>query len=53
MARSARCEVRRRAAVFVEPDEATVSDDHLPSQAFRRLLPQIGGANIAAARIAR
>jgi hypothetical protein len=52
MARSARCDVRWRAAVFVEPDETTVSEDLLHSYAFRRPLLQIGGANIAAARIA-
>jgi hypothetical protein len=40
------------AAVFVEPNETTVSEDLLQSHAFRRLLLQIGGANIAAARIA-
>ena len=52
MARSARCDVRRKAAVFVEPDETAVSEDLLHSYAFRRALLQIGGANIAAARIA-
>jgi hypothetical protein len=52
MARSARCDVRWKAAVFVEPDETTVSEDPLRSRAFRRLLLQIGGANLAAARIA-
>jgi hypothetical protein len=53
MARSARCDVRWKAAVFVEPDETTVSEGSSPlSYAFRRLLLQIGGANIAAARIA-
>jgi hypothetical protein len=52
IARSARCDVRWRAAVFVEANETPFSDDHLHSQAFRRLLLQIGGANIAAARIA-
>jgi hypothetical protein len=48
----ARCDVRWRAAVFVEPDETTVSEDLLQSHEFRRLLLQIGGPNIAAARIA-
>jgi hypothetical protein len=48
---SARCVVRWGAAVFVVPDEA-VTDDHLLSRPFRRLRLQIGGANIAAARIA-
>jgi len=52
MARSARCDVRWEAAVFVEPDEATVSEGLLHGYAFRRALLQIGGANIAAARIA-
>ena len=52
MARSARCDVRWQAAVFVEPDETAVSEDLLHSDAFRRPLLQIGGANIAAARIA-
>jgi hypothetical protein len=52
MARSARSDVRWKAAVFVEPDETTVSEDLLHSYAFRRFLLQIGGANIAAARIA-
>ena len=50
MARSARCDVRWRAAVFVESDETTGSEDLHQSHAFRRLLLQIGGANIAAAR---
>ena len=52
MARSARCDVRWKAAVFVEPDETTVSEDLFQSYVFRRPLLQIGGANIAAARIA-
>jgi hypothetical protein len=52
MARSARCDVRWQAAVFVEPDETAVSEDLLHSDAFRRPLLQIGGANITAARIA-
>jgi hypothetical protein len=47
MAPSARCDVRWKAAVFVEPDETTVSEDLLQSHVFRRLLLQIGGANIA------
>ena len=50
MARSARCDVRWNAAVFVKADEMTVPADLLQSHAFRRLLLQIGGANIAAAR---
>ncbi len=52
MARCARCDVRWRAAVFVEPDETTAFVRLLRPHAFRRLLLQIGGANIAAARIA-
>ena len=52
MAGSARCDVRWQAAVFVEPDETTVSEDLLHPDAFRRPLLQIGGANLAAARIA-
>jgi hypothetical protein len=47
MARSARCDVRWNAAVFVKADEMTVPADLLQSHAFRRLLLQIGGANIA------
>jgi len=49
MARSARCDVRRGAAVFVESDETTVLADALFFEAFRRFLLQIGGANIAGA----
>jgi hypothetical protein len=49
MARSARCDIRRGAAVFVESDETTVSEKQLCSHGFRRLLLQIGGANIAGA----
>jgi hypothetical protein len=50
MARSARCDVRREAAVFVESDETTVLNNQLCRlEAFRRLLLQIGGANIASA----
>jgi hypothetical protein len=49
MARSARCDVRRGAAVFVGSDETTVSQNRLCFDAFRRLLLQIGGANIAGA----
>jgi hypothetical protein len=52
MARSARCDVCREAAVFVESDEATVAENQLVLDAFCRILLQIGGANIAA-RIAR
>jgi hypothetical protein len=50
MARSARCDVRREAAVFVGSDETTILDNQLCClEAFRRLLLQIGGANIAGA----
>jgi hypothetical protein len=49
MARSARRDVRLRAAVFVEPAEMTVLEDHLQSHALRRHFLQIGGANIASA----
>ena len=50
MARSARCDVRRGAAVFVESDETTIfSDLSSVLDSFRRLLLQIGGANIAGA----
>ena len=46
---SARCDVRWKAAVFVESDETTVSGGSFSSRyAFRRPLLQIGGANIAA-----
>src|SRR4051794_4001794 len=48
MARFARCDVRRRAAVFVGSDETSVSQDQL-CEAFRRLLLQIGGADTASA----
>jgi hypothetical protein len=37
------------AAVFVESDETIVSPNQLWCEAFRRLLLQIGGANIAGA----
>ena len=47
MARSARRDVRWKAAVFVEPDETTVSEDLFHSYVFRQPLLQIGGANIA------
>jgi hypothetical protein len=48
MARFARSDVRREAAVFVGPHETIVSR-RIGSvlEAFRRLLLQIGGANIA------
>jgi len=49
MARSTRRDVRLRAAVFVEPAEMTFSENLLQAHAFRRLLLQIGGANIASA----
>jgi hypothetical protein len=49
MARSARCDVRREAAVFVGSDETILPDNPLCHDAFRRLLLQIGGANIAGA----
>ena len=50
MARFARCDVRREAAVFVGSDEAIMSvNQHLLLEAFRRFLLQIGGANIASA----
>jgi hypothetical protein len=49
MARSARCDVRWVAAVFVESDETIVSQISSVLDAFRRLLLQIGGANIAGA----
>jgi len=50
MARSARCDVRRVATVFVRSDETIVLDNQpLFLEAFRRLLLQIGGANIAGA----
>jgi hypothetical protein len=49
MARSARCDVRREAAVFVGSDETILPDNPLCHDAFRRLLLQIGGANIVGA----
>jgi hypothetical protein len=49
MARSARCDVRRGTAVFVESDETTrVGESALFSTRFVGFL-QIGGANIAGA----
>jgi hypothetical protein len=48
MARFARCDVRRGAAVFVGSDETTVSRNQLYFDSFRRFLLQIGGANIGA-----
>jgi hypothetical protein len=48
MARSARCDVRRGAAVFVGSDEMSVQET-AAFDAFPRLLLQIGGANIASA----
>src|SRR6185436_6575282 len=48
-ARSARCDARPAAAVFVESDGTAVSESWLCSHAFRRLLLQIGGASIAGA----
>jgi hypothetical protein len=47
MARSARCDVRRGAAVFVESDETILHENSSVLDGFRRLLLQIGGANIA------
>jgi hypothetical protein len=49
MARFARCDVRRGAAVFVVSDETTGVAESALFDAFRRLLLQIGGANIAGA----
>jgi hypothetical protein len=49
MARSARCDVRRGAAVFVGSDKTIVSENCSVLESFRRLLLQIGGANIAGA----
>ena len=49
MARSARCDVRRGAAVFVGSDETIVSGINSVLDAFCRLLLQIGGANIVRA----
>ena len=48
MARSARCDVRRGAAVFVDSDENALRISSA-LDGFRRLLLQIGGANIASA----
>jgi hypothetical protein len=45
--RSLRCSLE--AAVFVGSDETIVSEDQLLLDAFRRLVLQIGGANIASA----
>jgi hypothetical protein len=45
--RSLRCSPE--AAVFVGSDETIVSENRLFLEAFRRLLLQIGGANIASA----
>ena len=47
MARFARCDVRLGAAVFVESDETTMLQNQPRLESFRRLLLQIGGANIA------
>jgi hypothetical protein len=47
MARSARCVVRWGAAAFVGPDETTIHENRSVTDGFRRLLLQIGGANIA------
>jgi hypothetical protein len=49
MARSARCDVRQRAAAFVEPDETSVSQNQLGSRCLSSALLQVGGANIAGA----
>jgi hypothetical protein len=49
MAHSARCDVRRGAAVFVGSDETTIHVNSSVLDGFRRLLLQIGGANIASA----
>ena len=48
-ARSARCDVRRGAAVFVGSDETAVSRISAGLRFVRRLRLQIGGANIAGA----
>jgi len=48
-ARIARCNVRWEAAVFVESDETTSMEISTALDAFRQLLVQIGGANIAGA----
>jgi hypothetical protein len=47
IARSARCDIRRESTVFVGPDETMASQIGSVLDAFRRLLLQIGGANIA------
>ena len=47
IARFARCDVRREVAVFGGSDETIVVESALSSTTFRRLLLQIGGANIA------
>jgi hypothetical protein len=49
MARSARCDVRPGAAVFVASDETLFWRVASVFDPFRRLLLQIGGANIAGA----
>jgi hypothetical protein len=49
MARCARCDVRWRAAVFVASNETTMSKKNFTFDAVRRLLLQIGGANITGA----
>jgi len=49
MARSARCDVRREAAVFVGSDETIVSQNQLCPRRVSSALLQIGGANIAGA----
>jgi hypothetical protein len=49
MARCARCDVRWETAVFVASDETTASDNQSALDAFRRLLLQIGGANVTGA----
>jgi hypothetical protein len=46
MARSARCDVRLGAAVFVGSDETPSPIISCVLDAFRRLLLQIGGTNI-------
>jgi hypothetical protein len=49
MARFARCDVRRGAAVFVGSDETTIHEISSVVDGSRRLLLQIGGANITSA----
>jgi hypothetical protein len=49
MARSARCDVRLEAAVFVGSDGTIVPENQLLFLPVRRLRLQIGGANIAGA----